>query len=135
MYAEANAILEFSLMTVSSVFFIVDPFATTSAFVVVTEHDSAIKRARMARQAARTWSSRPWPSRAALSSRCSASPWLHSKSPADCCCSSLPWISFRRGARNPGDSREREAASEIEEVGISSIGIPMLAGPGAISAL
>ncbi len=50
MSAEAKAVLEFSLMTASSVFFIVDPFATIPAFVVVTEHDSAVKRARMARR-------------------------------------------------------------------------------------
>ena len=51
---EAKAILEFSLMTASSVFFIVDPFATIPAVVVVTENDSAAKRVRMARQAAWT---------------------------------------------------------------------------------
>ena len=45
MYAETKAVLAFSLMTASSVFVIVDPFATVPAFVVLTEHDSAVKRA------------------------------------------------------------------------------------------
>lgn len=51
MQAETKAILKFSLMTVSSVFFIVAPFATIPAFLVVTEHGRALKRVRMARQA------------------------------------------------------------------------------------
>jgi multiple antibiotic resistance protein len=54
MSPEAKAILEFSLVTMSSVFFIVDPLATIPAFVVMTEHDSAVKRSRMARHAAWT---------------------------------------------------------------------------------
>ncbi|HWQ54491.1 MAG TPA: MarC family protein [Bryobacteraceae bacterium] len=136
MSAEAEAILEFSLMTVSSVFFIVDPFATIPAFVVMTEHDSAIKRARMARQAA-------WTCFLVLTAFAFTgsvifkmfSITLPAFKIAGGLLLFMVAIDMLQARRSPTQesAEERAAASAKEEVGISPIGIPMLAGPGAIS--
>jgi multiple antibiotic resistance protein len=136
MQAEAKAILEFSLMTASSVFFIVDPFATIPAFVVMTEHDGAEKRARMARQAA-------WTCFLVLTTFALAGGVIFKifgiTLPAFKIAGGLllflvavDMLQARR-SQTQESAEEREAASAKEEVGISPIGIPMLAGPGAIS--
>lgn len=133
MYAETKAILEFSLMTVSSVFFIVDPFATIPAYVVITEHDSVIKRVRMTRQAAWTC----FPVLTALAFAGSVIFKMFSITlPAFKIAGGLllfivamDMLQARR-SQTEESAEEREAASAKEEVGISPIGIPMLAGPG-----
>ncbi len=133
---EAKAILEFSLMTASSVFFIVDPFATIPAFVVVTENDSAAKRMRMARQAA-------WTCFLVLTAFAFAGSIIFKMFSI-----TLPAFKIAGGvllfivaidmlqarrSQTQESAEDRDAASSKEEVGISPIGIPMLAGPGAIS--
>jgi len=133
---EAKAILEFSLMTAGSVFFIVDPFATIPAFVVVTENDSAAKRVRMARQAA-------WTCFLVLTAFAFAGSIIFKMFSI-----TLPAFKIAGGlllfivavdmlqarrSQTQESAEERDAASSKEEVGISPIGIPMLAGPGAIS--
>ena len=54
MNAELKEVLEFSFVSLSSVFFIVDPLAAIPSFLVMTAEDSDAKRRRMARQAAWT---------------------------------------------------------------------------------
>jgi multiple antibiotic resistance protein len=136
MSAELRAILEFSLVTVSSVFFIVDPFATIPAFVVMTEQDSSAKRTRMARQAA-------WTCFLVLTVFASAGsvifkvfsitlPAFKIAGGVLLLIVALDMLQARR-SQTQESAAEREAASGKEEVGISPIGIPMLAGPGAIS--
>ncbi len=136
MNAELKAILEFSLVTVSSVFFIVDPFATIPAFVVMTENDSPAKRLRMARQAA-------WTCFLILTSFAFAGslifkvfnitlPAFKIAGGVLLTIVALDMLQARR-SQTQESAEEREAASAKEEVGISPIGIPMLAGPGAIS--
>ncbi len=44
-------VLQFSLLTFSAIFFIVDPFAVVPVFIAMTERDSVDKRAAMARRA------------------------------------------------------------------------------------
>lgn len=136
MSPEIEKILEFTLISVSSIFFIVDPFATIPAFVVMTEDDSAAKRLRMARQAA-------WTCFLVLTAFAFAGSLIFKAFSI-----TLPAFKIAGGlllflvavdmlqARRSGtqeSAEEREAASDKEEVGISPIGIPMLAGPGAIS--
>jgi len=136
MDAGLKAVLEFSLVTLSSVFFIVDPFATIPAFVVLTGEDSAAKRVRMARQAA-------WTCFLVLTAFALMGSVIFKVFGI-----TLPAFKIAGGlllfvvaldmlqARRSGtqeSSEERAAGSEKEEVGISPIGIPMLAGPGAIS--
>jgi multiple antibiotic resistance protein len=52
MSPELKEILEFSLVALSSIIFIVDPLAAIPSFLVMTARDSKEKRRRMARQAA-----------------------------------------------------------------------------------
>ncbi len=136
MNVEATAVVEFSLMTASSVFFIVDPFATIPAFVVMTEHDSVAKRARMARQAA-------WTCFLVLTAFAFMGSVIFKMFsitlPAFKIAGGLllfmvaaDMLQARRSQTRESDE-ERTAASSKEEVGISPLGIPMLAGPGAIS--
>ena len=136
MNAELKAILEFSLVTVSSVFFIVDPFATIPAFVVMTENDSSAKRQRMARQAA-------WTCFLVLTAFAFAGsvifkvfsitlPAFKIAGGVLLIMVALDMLQARR-SQTQESAEERTAASAKEEVGISPIGIPMLAGPGAIS--
>src|SRR5512136_536329 len=54
MNAQLKEILEFSLVALSSIFFIVDPLAAIPSFLVMTAGDNESKRRRMARQAAWT---------------------------------------------------------------------------------
>ncbi|MGE5647387.1 MAG: MarC family protein [Acidobacteriota bacterium] len=136
MNAEIRAVLEFSLFTASSVFFIVDPLATIPAFVVMTENDSAEKRARMARQAA-------WTCFLVLTAFAFTGSIIFKvfsiTLPAFKIAGGLllffvamDMLQARR-SQTQESAEEREEASAKEEVGITPIGIPMLAGPGAIS--
>src|SRR5512141_592145 len=54
MPTELRDILKFSLVALSSIFFIVDPLAAIPSFLAMTAEDSEEKRRRMARQAAWT---------------------------------------------------------------------------------
>jgi multiple antibiotic resistance protein len=136
MQPELKAVLEFSFFTLSSVFFIVDPLATIPPFLVLTANDSREKRARMARQAA-------WTCFLVLTSFAVTGSVIFK-------IFSITLPAFKIGgglllfivamdmlqarrSQTKESAEEREAASAKEEVGISPIGIPMLAGPGAIS--
>jgi len=136
MNAELRATVEFSLMALSSVFFIVDPFATIPAFIVMTADDTEVKRARMARQAA-------WTCFLVLSAFAVAGSVIFRLFGI-----TLPAFKIAGGlllflvaldmlqARRSGTqevSEERAEGMEKEEVGVTPIGMPMLAGPGAIS--
>jgi multiple antibiotic resistance protein len=136
MSPEIKAVLEFSFITFSSVFFIVDPFAAIPAFVVMTETDSPAKRTRMARQAA-------WTCFLVLAAFAFTGSVIFKIFNI-----TLPAFKIAGGvllfmvasdmlqarrSQTKESPEEREAASSKEEVGISPIGIPMLAGPGAIS--
>src|SRR6266581_8547847 len=45
---------QFSVVAFTSIFFLVDPFAAIPAFLVMTAHDAAARRRRMAKRAAVT---------------------------------------------------------------------------------
>src|SRR3982751_6234144 len=53
-WTQAEAFAQFSLVALSSIFFIVDPLATIPPFLALTAGDPADKRRRMAKQAAWT---------------------------------------------------------------------------------
>ena len=75
-------IVRFSLLALSSIFFLVDPFAAIPSFLAITESADAARRKRMARKGALTCfivlTSLPLPG--SSSSACSASRCRHSKS-------------------------------------------------------
>lgn len=123
-------------MAFTSVFFIVDPFATIPAFLVMTADDSEAKRARMARQAA-------WTCLLVLSVFAVAGSIIFRlfgiSPPAFKIAGglllflvALDMLQAKRSGTQEV-SEERAEGLEKEEVGVTPIGIPMLAGPGAIS--
>jgi multiple antibiotic resistance protein len=133
---EIKATLEFSLMALSSVFFIVDPFATIPAFIVMTAGDTEAKRSRTARQAA-------WTCFLVLTVFAVAGSAIFGlfgiTPPAFKIAGglllfmvALDMLQAKRSGTQEV-SEERAEGLEKEEVGVAPIGIPMLAGPGAIS--
>ncbi len=136
MGTELKEILEFSLVALSSIFFIVDPLAAIPSFLVMTAEDSEDKRRRMARQAA-------WTCFLVLSLFSLAGSLIFKLFGI-----TLPAFKIAGGfvlflvavemlqARRSGTqevTEERLEGTEKEEVGVTPLGIPMLAGPGAIS--
>jgi multiple antibiotic resistance protein len=136
MNAELKEILEFSLVSLSSIFFIVDPLAAIPSFLVMTAEDSDEKRRRMARQAA-------WTCFLVLTAFSLAGSLIFKlfsiTLPAFKIAGGLllfliavDMLQARR-SETQEVSEERQEGTEKEEVGVTPMGIPMLAGPGAIS--
>jgi multiple antibiotic resistance protein len=136
MTPEIEAWLQFSLVALGSVFFIVDPLATIPAFLVMTEGYSAHKRKRMAKQAA-------WTCFGVLSAFALAGSLIFKLFGI-----TLPALKIAGGlllflvaiemleARRSGTQEveeERREGMQKDEIGIAPLGVPMLAGPGAIS--
>jgi multiple antibiotic resistance protein len=136
MNTQLREILEFSFVALSSIFFIVDPVATIPSFLVMTAEDREDKRRRMARQAA-------WTCFLVLSIFSLAGSLIFKLFSI-----TLPAFKIAGGvilflvaidmlqARRSGTqevTEERLEGAEKEEVGVTPLGIPMLAGPGAIS--
>lgn len=123
-------------MAFSSIFFIVDPFATIPAFIVMTAEDTKAKRARMARQAA--WTCLLVLAAFAVAGRLIFGLFGITPSAFKIAGGLLLFLvaldmlqAKRSGTQEV--SEERAEGLEKEEVGVTPIGIPMLAGPGAIS--
>ncbi len=136
MNAEIRTTVEFSLMALSSIFFIVDPFATIPAFIVMTADNTEGKRARMARQAA--WTCFLVLSMFALAGNVIFGlfgitlPAFKIAGGLLLFLVALDMLQARRSSTQEV-SEEREEGLAKEEVGVTPIGMPMLAGPGAIS--
>jgi multiple antibiotic resistance protein len=136
MNAELKDVLQFSFVSLSSIFFIVDPLATIPSFLVMTAADSESKRRRMARQAA-------WTVLLVLSIFSFAGTLIFKlfgiTLPAFKIAGglilfvvALDMIQARRSGTQEVTEERLEGATK-EEVGVTPLGIPMLAGPGAIS--
>jgi multiple antibiotic resistance protein len=136
MSAELKEVLKFSFVALSSIFFIVDPLAAIPAFLVMTADDTEAKRRRMARQAA-------WTCFLVLAVFSLAGSLIFKLFGI-----TLPAFKIAGGlilflvaidmlqARRSGTqevAEERTEGAEKEEIGVTPLGIPMLAGPGAIS--
>jgi multiple antibiotic resistance protein len=132
------SIFQFSLVAFSSVFFLVDPFAAIPSFLVMTTGDDAASRRRTARRAAFTCF-------VVLTTFAMAGGLIFKIFGI-----TLPALKIAGGILlfligidmlQAKQSRTREAEGETEEacekedVGIIPMGIPMLAGPGAISSV
>ncbi len=129
------SLTEYTLLAFSSMFVIVDPIAVVPAFVAMTQRDAPAAQLRMARMAcavaagvlilfalAGKWISSCWVSRCP-----------RFKLPeASCCCASR-WTCFTPNARGAGTSEEVEAGTAKDDIAITPLGVPMLAGQGAIS--
>jgi multiple antibiotic resistance protein len=136
MSAQLKEVLEFSFVSLSSIFFIVDPLAAIPSFLVMTAQDGEGKRRRTARQAA-------WTCLVVLGLFSLAGSLIFKLLNI-----TLPAFKIAGGiilflvaidtlqARRSGTqevTEERLEGAEKEEIGVTPMGIPMLAGPGAIS--
>lgn len=130
-----SSMTEFTIVAVSSVFFLVDPFAAIPPFLVMTAGAEKMERRRMARRAALTCF-------IVLTSFALAGTWifklfgitLPAFEIAGGLILLLIGIDMMQARRTTQESAsETEEGSHKEDVGITPLGIPMLAGPGAIS--
>ncbi len=129
-------IMRFSVLALSSIFFLVDPFAAIPSFLAITEGADPVRRKRMARKAALTCF-------IVLTSFAVAGqlifrlfgitlPAFEMAGGLILLLIGLEMLQAKRSAtqETTGDTEE---ASHKEDAGIVPLGIPMLAGPGAIS--
>ena len=134
----SSVYLRFSLLALSSIFFLVDPFAALPTFLAVTEGEDRERRRRTARKASMT----AWIVLTAFS--------VAGKYLFELFGISLPAFEIAGGIillligldmlaakRSPTQesSAEVEEASEKEDAGIVPLGVPMLAGPGSITSV
>jgi multiple antibiotic resistance protein len=133
---DPSSLLQFSLIALSSVFFLVDPIATVPVFLTMTAGASSAHRRRMAKRAAITCV-------AALSAFALAGalifrlfgitlPAFQVAGGLILLLIGLDMVQARRSGMKQAPGELEEAAAK-EDVGIIPLGMPMLAGPGAIS--
>ncbi|MDA1276399.1 MAG: MarC family protein [Verrucomicrobia bacterium] len=129
-------LLEYSLLALSSLFVIVDPLATVPLFLAMTPRDSPATRERMARLACLT-------AGGVLLAFVLAGPFvfrlLGLTLPAFQIAGSVILLLVALDMLHARPSRvqvtpeETDEGTEKEDVAITPLGVPMLAGPGAIS--
>ena len=133
-----SPIVRFSLLAFSSVFFLVDPFAAIPSFLAITENADAVRRKRMARKGAITCF-------IVLTSFAVAGQLifrmfgitLPAFEIAGGLILLLIGLDMLEAKRSPTQEAhgDTEEATAKEDAGIVPLGIPMLAGPGAISSV
>src|SRR5579875_966514 len=130
--------VRFSLLALSSIFFLVDPFAAIPSFIAITSGVDPDRRRRMAWKAALTCF-------IVLISFALAGQFIFSlfgiKLPAFEIAGGLillligiDMMEAKRSPTQESQDETQEAAAK-EDAGIVPLGIPMLAGPGAISSV
>ena len=133
-----SSYVKFSLLALSSIFFLVDPFAAIPSFIAITVGVEPTRRRGMARKAAITCF-------IVLISFALAGQFIFNlfgiKLPAFEIAGGLILmligIDMMEARRSPTQESqaETEDAAAREDAGIVPLGIPMLAGPGAISSV
>lgn len=131
-------LVRFSVLALSSIFFLVDPFAAIGSFLAITESADPPRRKRMARKAALTCF-------IVLTSFALGGQLifrmfgitLPAFEVAGGLILLLIGLDMLEAKRSPTQeaSGDTEEASQKEDAGIVPLGIPMLAGPGAISSV
>ena len=127
---------EYILLATSSLFVIVDPFATAPAFLAMTPTDTPAQRIRMARIAC-------WVMAGVLIAFAVAGKWIFKflgiTMPAFQIAASvvllLVALDMLRAQRSRVQETREETAAGVEktDIAVAPLAIPMLAGPGAIS--
>jgi multiple antibiotic resistance protein len=134
----SSTYVHFSLLALSSIFFLVDPFAAIGSFLAITAGANAAKRQRMARKGCITCF-------IVLTSFAVAGKYIFLmfgiKLPAFEFAGGLilmligiDMLEAKRSPTQESSGDTADAASK-EDAGIVPLGIPMLAGPGAISSV
>jgi len=129
-------LLQFSFVALTSVFFLVDPIAAIPTFLAMTGDQDRLARRHMAKRAA-------WTCLVVLTGFAAAGKLifrlfgitLPAFKIAGGVILLLIGLDMLRARRSPTKETPGEAAegAEKEDVGIIPLGVPMLAGPGAIS--
>ena len=129
-------LLEFVLLASSSLFVIIDPIATVPVFLAMTPRDSAAQRVKMARFACLV-------AAGVLVAFAVFGKWIFTllgiTGPAFQMAGSvvllLVALDMLRAQRSSvkGSNEESEAGAMKEDIAITPLAVPMLAGPGAIS--
>lgn len=130
-----TSITEFSFVAFSSIFFLVDPFAAIPPFLAMTARASSEARRRMAARAS-------WTCFIVLTLFAASGSFIFKlfgiTLPAFEIAGGLillliglEMLQARRSTQE--GSSETEEGSQKEDIGITPLGIPLLAGPGAIS--
>ncbi len=135
---EHSAYVRFSLLALSSVFFLVDPFAALPTFLAVTAGADKVRRRAIARKASIT----AW---VVLSAFAVAGQYifrmfgitLPAFEIAGGIILLLIGLDMLNAKRSPTQEtgEETQAAAIKEDAGIVPLGIPMLAGPGSITSV
>jgi multiple antibiotic resistance protein len=131
-------IVRFSVLALSSIFFLVDPFAAIPSFLAITQHADPARRKRMARKGAITCF-------VVLTSFAVAGqlifrmfgitlPAFEIAGGLILLLIGLDMLEARRSPTQETHGDTVEGAAK-EDAGIVPLGIPMLAGPGAISSV
>ncbi|MCU1307963.1 MAG: Multiple antibiotic resistance protein marC [Acidobacteriaceae bacterium] len=136
MHESFNSVFQFSLVAFSSIFFLVDPFAAIPTFLAITADSELPRRRRMAKRAS-------WTCFVVLNAFALAGSLifkffgitLPAFEIAGGLILLLIGIEMLQARRSSTQEVPREAAEGAEkaDAGIVPLGIPMLAGPGAIS--
>jgi multiple antibiotic resistance protein len=136
MFEHANSMLQFSVVAFTSIFFLVDPFAVVPTFLSITAHDTPEQRRRSAKRAA-------WTCFLVLTTFALAGSLIFKMFGL-----TLPAFEIAGGLilllvglemlqAKPSGTRETpkeaEEGEQKDDPGILPLGVPMLAGPGAIS--
>jgi multiple antibiotic resistance protein len=131
-------LVRFSVLALSSIFFLVDPFAAIGSFLAITGNFDEERRRRMARKAALTCF-------IVLTAFALCGQYIFQmfgiKLPAFEIAGGLILmligLDMLEAKRSPTQeaSGDTEEAAAKEDAGIVPLGIPMLAGPGAISSV
>lgn len=135
---ESSTYVRFSVLALSSIFFLVDPFAALPTFLAVTSGQDERKRRRTARKASLT-------AFVVLTSFAFAGtyifrmfgitlPAFEIAGGVILLLIGLDMLEAKRSATQES-SGETAAAASKDDVGIVPMGIPMLAGPGAITSV
>ncbi len=130
------SLTEYALLALSSLFVIIDPVATVPAFLAMTPSNTPAERARMARLACTVCA-------ALLLAFAAAGRWIFHflgiTLPAFQMAGSVVLLLIALDMLNAKRSRvhetqeETDAGSAKDDIAVTPLAVPMLAGPGAIS--
>jgi multiple antibiotic resistance protein len=133
-----SPIVRFSLLAFSSVFFLVDPFAAIPSFLAITENADPVRRKRMARKGALTafivLTTFAFAGQLIFRMFGITLPAFEIAGGLILLLIGLDMLEARRSPTQETHGDTEEATAK-EDAGIVPLGIPMLAGPGAISSV
>jgi multiple antibiotic resistance protein len=138
--SELNSVpwVRFAVLALSSIFFLVDPFAAIPAFLAITENADPVRRRRMARKGALTCfivlTGFALGGQLLFRMFGITLPAFEVAGGLILLLIGLDMLEAKRSPTQEASGDTEEAAAK-EDAGIVPLGIPMLAGPGAISSV